>query len=1220
MKIKRRFTKKGDGPYASFEFVRRSSEVRNQDGSVVHKAEDVTVPSSWSQLATDILTQKYFRRTGVPMLDEEGSPVLDGDGEPIKGSEHDARQVFDRLADTWTDWGKKHGYFETAADARAFRDEISYMLAEQMAAPNSPQWFNTGLYHAYQIAGNPQGHYYFDPETQSVKLSKSAYERPQPHACFIQSIKDDLVNEGGIMDLWIREARLFKYGSGTGSNFSDIRAEGEPLSGGGKSSGLMSFLKIGDRAAGAIKSGGTTRRAAKMISLDVDHPDIEEFIDWKVHEEEKVAALVAGSKMMKRKFHDLLTVCKEESEHDEPNFDLTANRKLQLAIEKARAALIPEAYIQRVMGYAKQGILSLDLSEYDVDWESEAYQTVSGQNVNNSIRVSNGFFEAVEKDENWKLTYRTDGAVAKEIPAKDLWMKIGKAAWACADPGLQYDTTINEWHTCPAGGKIRASNPCSEYMFLDDTACNLASLNLLKFLDADGVFDIEAFRHACRLWTIVLEISVLMASFPSEPIAVKSYQYRTLGLGFANLGTLLMYMGLPYDSDEGRAIAGAVSAVMTSEAYITSAEMASRLGPFPLYEENRESMLRVIRNHQRAAYNCNPGEYEGLSVTPMAVNPAFCPEYLLTAARYGWDKALELGEEHGYRNAQVSVVAPTGTIGLVMGCDTTGIEPDYSLVKFKKLAGGGSVKIINGGIASALKKLGYGDKEIEAIVSYAIGRQTLAGAPHISNTSLKEKGFTPEVIEKIENALPGVFRLENAFTPHIIGREFVTENLGVWEEALSNANFSLLSHLGFTEDQISAAEDYICGTMTLEGAPYLKDEHLPVFDCASRCGLKGKRYIAVDGHLKMMAAVQPFVSGSISKTVNMPAESSVQEVLDVYMRGWKYMLKGIALYRDSSKLSQPLANVALTNPLAEAEAEMLEDRRQAIIKERVVVRYLNQRRRLPERRSGYTQKATVGGHKIYLRTGEYEDNTLGEIFLDMHKEGAAFRSLMNCFAIAVSLGLQHGVPLEEFVDAFTFTGFEPSGIVQGHDRIKMARSIIDYIFRDLAITYLDRDDLGHVQMPEPTLDEPKSDTPKDGWAEIGKTDADEDVFYQVFPEASDVTLKKPEKDAKKPLPDRRNGSSAKPKNGDGSAKKSVKSDTPVSTPPKKKIKASSVSHSGAVSSSRVLHEYEIKDPVRISKALGYTGNMCPSCNQFTMVRNGTCERCTNCGESSGGCS
>ncbi len=1213
MKIIRRFTKKGDGSYASFHFVNRSSEVRNQDGSIIHKSDGVFVPETWSQLATDILTQKYFRRTGVPMLDEEGHSVLDGEGEPIKGAENDARQIFDRLADTWADWGKKNSYFESAADARAFRDEIAYMLAEQIAAPNSPQWFNTGLYHAYGITGSAQGHFYFDPKTETVKLSKNAYERPQPHACFIQSIKDDLVNEGGIMDLWIREARLFKYGSGTGSNFSYIRGEGESLSGGGRSSGLMSFLKIGDRAAGAIKSGGTTRRAAKMISLDIDHPDIEEFIDWKVHEEEKVAALVAGSKMMKLKFHDLLSACQAESEGGEPNFDLDTNQKLRLAIEKARAAMIPETYIQRILGFAKQGILSLDLSEYDVDWESEAYQTVSGQNVNNSIRVTNDFFKSLEKDETWKLTFRTDGQTAKEIPTKDLWMKLGKAAWACADPGVQYDTTINEWHTCPAGGKIRASNPCSEYMFLDDTACNLASINLLKFLGDDGVFDIEGFRHACHLWTIVLEISVLMASFPSESIALKSYQYRTLGLGFANLGTLLMYMGMPYDSDEGRAVAGSISAIMSAEAYATSAEMASELGVFSKYEENRESMLRVIRNHRRAANITNPSEYEGLSITPMSINPVYCPTYLLEAARAGWDRALELGEKHGYRNAQISVVAPTGTIGLVMGCDTTGIEPDYALVKFKKLAGGGSVKIINGGITNVLKKLQYSDKEVEAIVSYAIGHQTLAGAPHINNTSLKEKGFTPDILRKIENSLLSAFRLENAFSPYVVGKKFLTEKLDVREEDLSNPNFNMLFHLGFTEDQISAAENYICGTMSLEGAPYLKEEHLPVFDCASKCGMRGTRYIAVDGHLKMMAAVQPFISGAISKTVNMPMESSVQDVLDVYMDGWKYMLKGIAIYRDCSKLSQPLANVALAHPL---EAEISEERRQTIVKERVLVRYLNQRRRLPERRSGYTQKATVGGHKLYLRTGEYEDNTLGEIFLDMHKEGAAFRSLMNCFAIAVSLGLQHGVPLEEFVDAFTFTGFEPSGVVQGHDRIKMARSIIDYIFRDLAITYLKRDDLGHVQMPKPSLDDPKNEPPKDGWAEIGKNDVEEDVFYQVFPEASDITPKQTDKAQKPNAPDRRVGRNAKPKNGDGSAKKARKKEAPASPPPTIRASASA----SAAPSDHVLHEHEIKDPGRISKALGYTGNMCPSCNQFTMVRNGTCERCTSCGESSGGCS
>jgi ribonucleoside-diphosphate reductase alpha chain len=1167
MKVERRFTQANADPYNNIEFVERSTEIRNTDGSLVFKMDDVLVPEKWSQVAVDVLVQKYFRKAGVPQQDPEGKPVVDDDGNPVTGPERDARQVFHRLAGCWTHWGQSHDYFDSEEDAQAFHDELSFMLANQFTAPNSPQWFNTGLNWAYGITGPAQGHHYCNPKTGELEQSSNAYEHPQPHACFIQSVADDLVNDGGIMDLWVREARLFKYGSGTGSNFSKLRGEGEPLSGGGKSSGLMSFLKIGDRAAGAIKSGGTTRRAAKMVCLDLDHPDIEEFISWKAVEERKVAALVAGSRTINRNLTAILQAC--FTDDGEAQTDPTENHKLGRHIRTARRRGVPDGSIQRVLQLAAQGVRDYPIEEYDTDWDSAAYFTVSGQNANNSIRVPNAFFDSLSSGGDWPLIQRIDGEVARTVSATKLWDDVTMAAWECADPGLQYDDTINEWHTCPNSGRINASNPCSEYMFLDDTACNLASINLVKFLSDDGSFDIESFRHTVRLWTIVLEISVLMASFPSKRIAELSYRYRTLGLGFANIGSLLMRMGIPYDSDKGRSICGAITAILTGESYATSAEMASELGAFEGYADNSDAMLRVIANHRRAAYDAPVEMYDELTVKPIGLDAELTPPELLAAARDSWDRALELGTEHGYRNAQASVVAPTGTIGLVMDCDTTGIEPDFALVKFKKLAGGGFFKIINQSIPAALRTMGYGEDEIEEIVHYAVGRGTLEGCPTIDHQALKLRGFDDDAIDRVEDALPMSFEINNAFAPHVLGEDFL-KKLGLSDEELADWNLDILDRIGFSGDDIDTANTWACGTMTVEGAPHLEERHLAVFDCANRCGKRGTRSIAYEGHILMMAAAQPFISGAISKTINMPAEASLEDIKHAYSLAWQKMLKAVALYRDGSKLSQPLS-IAIS---AEEEEEMAEavasgDVQQVAeaIAERVVIRYQARRRRLPQRRTGFTQKAAVGGHKVYIRTGEYEDGSVGEIFLDMHREGAAFRSLMNCFAIAVSLGLQYGVPLEEFVDAFVFTRFEPSGIVGGHDRIKMATSVIDYVFRELAITYLGRDDLAQVSTEDIRHDAVGSG--KDQHKKPPGEDADDDA--NVRPIAVGQTQNQAVLSA---------GASASSANPNRSA-------TPTAT------------------------------AVQQARWMGYEGDPCPECGSLTLVRNGTCLKCESCGATTG---
>ncbi len=1090
MKIERRYTKTGQDAYTGIDFRTAVSEIKNPDGSVVFRLDSIEVPANWSQVATDILAQKYFRKAGVPKVmkrvEENSIPswlwrsvadekaLADMPAKERTTGEMSAKQVFNRLAGTWTYWGWKGGYFDTEEDARAFYDEHCYMLARQMCAPNSPQWFNTGLHWAYGIDGPGQGHHYVDYRTGELTASTSAYEHPQPHACFIQSVADDLVNEGGIMDLWVREARLFKYGSGTGSNFSYLRGEGEKLSGGGKSSGLMSFLKIGDRAAGAIKSGGTTRRAAKMVVVDVDHPDIEQYVEWKVKEEEKVASIVTGSKVVKKHMTAIMKACVNCEGPGNDCFEIDKNPALKRAVKDARRNMVPDNYIKRVIQFARQGYKEIAFDTYDTDWDGEAYRTVSGQNSNNSVRVTDDFLRAVERDDDWNLIGRTNNKVYSTLKASTLWNKISYAAWASADPGIQFHTTINDWHTCPVSGEIRASNPCSEYMFLDDTACNLASLNLIQFRKEDQVFDIESYEHAVRLWTIVLEISVLMAQFPSKEIARLSYEYRTLGLGFANIGGLLMTAGIPYDSHEGRSICGALSAIMTGISYATSAEMAKQLGPFPGFAPNRDHMLRVMRNHRRAAYGAAVG-YENIHINPVPLDENdLSDKSLAAAARRAWDLAVTLGEQHGYRNAQATVVAPTGTIGLVMDCDTTGIEPDFALVKFKKLAGGGYFKIINQAVPEALRTLGYQPDQIEQIIGYAVGHGSLSDSPALNHNQLRAKGFGDEQISKVESGLASAFDIKFVFNKWTLGETFCKSVLKISDEQLNDFAFDLLAHVGFSKSDIDKANIHVCGAMTLEGAPGLKDEHLPVFDCANACGRLGKRFLSVDSHIRMMAASQPFISGAISKTINMPNDAMVEDCAAAYMMSWKLGIKANALYRDGSKLSQPLSAQLIadeddTEDAVEALVAKPAAGRVETVVERIVERVIErqfEREKLPGRRKGYTQKAVVGGHKVYLRTGEYEDGKLGEIFIDMHKEGAALRAMMNNFAIAVSVGLQYGVPLEEFVDAFTFTKFEPAGMVQGNDSIKNATSILDYVFRELAVSYLGRNDLAHVEASE----------------------------------------------------------------------------------------------------------------------------------------------------------
>jgi ribonucleoside-diphosphate reductase alpha chain len=1097
--FERRHTVPNADPLDAVVYERRSSTITNPDGSVVFRMDGAEVPAGWSQLATDIAISKYFRKAG-----------LHGDKDV---GERSVRQLVHRLAhtirvaaekQTTGDATRKAGaYFATKADADTFEAELSYLLIHQYGAFNSPVWFNLGLWHEYGIEGSG-GNWAWDAKAKDVAETPNAYERPQCSACFIQAAKDDLMS---IYELVKSEARLFKYGSGTGSNFSAIRGRQEKLSGGGTSSGLMSFLEVFDRAAGATKSGGTTRRAAKMVCLDMDHPEIADFVGWKMREEKKAHALIAAG--------------------------------------------------------------------FSADFNGEAYHTISGQNSNNSVRVTDEFMRAVAAGAKWQTRFRTTGEVCETLEAKDLWRQVAEAAWGCADPGVQYDSTINRWHTCPNTGRINASNPCSEYMFLDDTACNLASVNLTKFLSPDGSFDIDGYRHACRVFFVAQEVLVDLSSYPTPGIARNSHDYRPLGLGYANLGSLLMSLGVPYDSRQGRAISAAMTAIMCGQAYRTSAEMAASAGPFPGYAKNREPMLRVMRMHRDAAYAIDR------DACRLPADSATQAGDLYRAACEDWDDAVRLGEESGYRNAQATVLAPTGTIGLLMDCDTTGVEPDFALVKFKKLAGGGYFKIVNQTVPRALRGLGYGDREVQEIVAFISGTNTLLAAPHINRRTLKEKGLTDAELSKVEAAIPGVFDLESAFAAWVIGED-AYDRLGATKEVRSAKRFSLLEHLGFNRGQIDEAQDCIVGRMTIEGAPHLRQDHYAVFDCANRCGKSGQRFLAPMSHVRMMAAVQPFLSGAISKTVNVPAEATVEEVQAIYEEGWRLGLKAVALYRDGCKASQPLSasgekkeSKAADEPSVSADPLLAPlpvsgtPEQQLTLPMAANTRMYGQRVRLPKKRLGFTQEARVGGHKIFLRTGEYDDGMLGEIFIDMHKEGAAFRSLMNCFAMSVSIGLQYGVPLQTYVDQFTFTRFEPQGPVEGHPYVKFSTSIVDFIFRTLGVEYLNRFDLAHIK---PEID----GSPLDAARNLGTP---------------------PEPPSLRPLPEVR-----------AEVAQARVARSPSAPPPPEAAAGWSLNEALTPPAASPLD-------AQLDRMMG-DAPVCDTCGHIT-VRNGACYKCLNCGNSMG---
>jgi ribonucleoside-diphosphate reductase alpha chain len=832
LKFERFFTDGRISPFDAVEWEKRTALIGNEKGVTIFRQEGVEVPKNWSQTATNIVTSKYFH--GKPASKERETSV---------------RQLIGRVVNTIVRWGEEGGYFLDSPSREAFRDELTHLLVEQKMSFNSPVWFNVGV-----------------------------QPKPQCSACFINSVDDSMES---IMGLTRTEGMLFKWGSGTGTNFSALRGSREALSGGGIASGPVSFMKGFDAFAGVIKSGGKTRRAAKMVILNVDHPDIVEFIECKYKEEQKAHALI------------------------------------------------------------REG--------YDPAIDGEAYTSIFFQNANHSVRVSDEFMRAVEQDRDWWTKNVTDGQPSEKLRARDLLHKMAESTWHCGDPGMQYDTTVNRWHTCKNTARINASNPCSEYMFLDDTACNLASLNLMKYVNSSGTFDVEAFRHAVDVTITAQEILVDFASYPTPKIAENSHNFRPLGLGYANLGALLMSMALPYDSDQGRDVAGAVTALMCGEAYAQSARVAERMGPFPGYPVNREPMLDVIRMHRDAM---------------RGIKPEHVQPQLFLAAQESWDNALALGELHGYKNSQVTVLAPTGTIGFMMDCDTTGIEPDLALVKYKKLVGGGVIKIVNNTVPSAMMRLGYTPEQTSEIVAYI--------------------------------------------------------------------------------DQHS----------TVEGAPHFQAEHLPVFDC-SLAPAGGGRSISWSGHVKMMAATQPFLSGAISKTINMPEESTIEEIMDAYLESWKLGLKAVAIYRDNSKKSQPLnAGGEKKDDKKEKAAEALAAAVVEPMQRELFQRA--QREKMPAERASVTHKFSVGGHEGYITVGLYEDGRPGEVFIKMSKEGSTLSGVMDGLALTISIGLQYGVPLKIFVDKLLNTRFEPSGIT-ANANIRFVSSVLDYIARWLGGRFISTD-------------------------------------------------------------------------------------------------------------------------------------------------------------------
>lgn len=1051
----------------------------------------VEVPSSWSKTSIDILVNQYFRKDGLPTIlrkvaeDNIPSWLQRSEADIAKlnnlpqnerySAESSAKNVFKRIAGAWTYWGYKKSYFTSEEDAKNFFEEIQYIIYKQIASPNAPQLFNTGLHWAYGITGEAQGHYYFSETNNAILPSTNTYERPQTQSCFIQSVEDDLVNKDGIYDLMLKEAKIFKYGSSSGSNFSNIRGKGEKLSGGGHSTGVMSFLKISDFSADVVRSGGNTKSGSKMVVLDADHPEIEDFINWKIKEDEKIVSMVTGSNIVKRILELIFEACKDYQGLEENKYNHLVNEKLKSVIFLASNLMVPEKYIDRALLLAKQNIYDINYAIFTTAWDLEASKTVTGKNTTTFISITNTFMTKYYNNENWYLINRYDGSSYKTIKTSEIFANIAMASWSCNNVGILFHDNTNDWNTCINDGLIKTSTPNFEYLFLDDTACSIAIINLIHFYKKDQnklIIDTEKLEHVTYLLTIALDISVAMGELPSLKIAQTSFKYRSIGIGYTNAASLLMSMALPYDSKEGRSLIANISAFITGCAYQASAKIAKIKCPFPAYENNKQVFINVIHNHLCALKN--EDNYKNIHNKPQALNYNYCIDKgLYNKTLEIWQNILQLAQTIGFRNAQVSCIMPNNNVNIMLDCNTCGIEPDNSLIKYYTDNTGNYNRVVSPYVIEGLSNLGYSEEQIQDIKHHLIGRKTLKSAPFINKKTLSQLGFTSVELEKIENSLASTFNIQFSFNKYIIGDEFCENVLKLDINQLKNPNFSLLEALGFTSEQITEANYYVNGYLTLEDAPHLQKKHINIFTCSVISG-KGTKYITPQAHINMVASVQPFITGGISKTLVLPYNSTIEICKEIYEYAWQVGIKVLSITREGSLLHHPLQATLFGNNILDKIdllSIFLDSSIPKIIKQSQITSdnvIINASKYLAEYtlrkapigyRKGYTQKSTINNHKIYLHTSEYQDGKLAEIFIDVENEDSSFSKLMNSFATAISLGLQYGVPLEEFINAFTFSEFYPYGKVKGHNHIHYTTSMIDYIFRDLAINYLERYDL-----------------------------------------------------------------------------------------------------------------------------------------------------------------
>lgn len=1134
MRIERLYTRIGGDAYDGIGFKSVSVDLRGADGMLDMAEVTLEVPETWSRPAIETLAQRFLAKSVVPAAltavrddtlpqwlwaqrpDEKALEALS----PAERwmDETSAKQLFDRVAGAWTYWGWRAGRFDQEEDAATFYDEMRHLMAGQRFLPAGPQLRATGLNWAYGAEGHSGG-YVTDLDGTRPRKAKAGEETPCVYGAFLQSVEDDLTADGGILDLWRREAQAYKLGAASGANLSALRGCGEVLSTGRRSAGVVRFLDVGDKAASPMRQSSLSRRAPRLVSLDADHPDLLDFVKWKLREDQKAAALAAGARAMNAALETIMRAAHGDMGDDtgvdglvagadlptEALSDPARNQALASAIQAARAAHVPESAVHRTLSLARQGVRELDPMDLGVDWDSETWKTVSGQNTITALRLDHGFMERAESGGDWVLTRRVDGSVADVVDAADVLDRISVATWSTHDPVLHFSGTVGDWNPVPANGPIRTSTAGGEVMFLDDTGAAAGMIGLARFLKPlpskgkrhDDPVDATALAHTIRLATIALDLSISFGQAPTEALATGIWRTRPIALGMADLAGMLAAAGVAYDSEAGRAAAGALAGMVTATSYATGAEIAAEAGAFPACAPNHDAVTRTIRNHRRVSQG-QIGGFEDLSIQPAPLHVDDCPFPDITvAAMEAWDRALELGHEHGFRNAQATAVGAAGLVGTLLDAGSSGIDPTFTQVRFHRRDDGTFERVIDPVIPRGLKALGYSKAASNRIVHHALGHGHLDECPTIDPASLVEKGFTEEALERLAPALREAYDIKYAFNVWTLGRGFCEEELGVPSDLLNDYGFDLLRWLGFSETEIANANRYCCGTLTVSGAADLKPAHARVFDGGIAQGRDGGATVSAEARVRMAAAVQGLISGAVVTNLVLPHQTGIEDCRNLIVLGWHLGLKQLALHREGAKLSDPVVEAVApaepeTLPTRQSGADLLDliaapiPAQAAALAEGVAdsisgtlllqgeaspedvidgrlppPRAPNRQiqERLPNRRKGYTQKATIAGQKVYLRTGEYDDGRVGEIFIDVPKADATVRSLVNNLAISISIGLQYGVPLTEFVDSFAGTQFEPSGEVGGNEAVTRASSILDYVFRELAISYLGRSDM-----------------------------------------------------------------------------------------------------------------------------------------------------------------